>query len=61
MANELSLKDQLSALPTLNGDDNYPMWNKRMSPFLRHKELFATVTEDPGEFPNARCKAQKCQ
>ncbi|PLW28356.1 hypothetical protein PCANC_23994 [Puccinia coronata f. sp. avenae] len=49
MSNEFSLKDQLSNLPTLTGDENYPMWNRRISAFLKHKELYTTVTTNPGD------------
>ncbi|KNZ47544.1 hypothetical protein VP01_6324g1, partial [Puccinia sorghi] len=49
---EISLKDLLSSLPTLNGDNNCPMWSKRVTAFLRHKELFATITVNPGPNPN---------
>jgi hypothetical protein len=53
MANKFFLKDQLSNLPTLTGDKNYPMWNHHISAFLKHKELFLTVTTEPGERPTA--------
>jgi hypothetical protein len=36
MASEISLKDQLSVLPTLIGDKNYPMWSQRISAFIKH-------------------------
>ncbi|PLW27994.1 hypothetical protein PCASD_26554 [Puccinia coronata f. sp. avenae] len=52
MSTDFSLKDQLSNLPTLMGDDNYPMWNRRISAFLKHKELYLTVTTDPGDRPS---------
>jgi hypothetical protein len=51
MASEISLKDQLSILPTLIGDKNYPMWSRRITAFLKHQELYVTVTTDPGEAP----------
>jgi hypothetical protein len=49
MSNKFSLKDQLSNLPTLTGDENYPIWNRRISSFLKHKELYTTVTTNPGD------------
>jgi hypothetical protein len=52
VSNEFSLKDQLSNLPTLTGDENYPMWNRQISAFLKHKELYVTVTTDPGDCPS---------
>lgn len=52
MANEISVKDQLATLPTLTGDENYPMWRRRISAFLKHRELFTTITEDPGANPS---------
>ncbi|KAI9620482.1 hypothetical protein H4Q26_013694 [Puccinia striiformis f. sp. tritici PST-130] len=58
MANEMTLKEQLANIPKLIGDDNYPMWHKRMRAFLRHKELFDVVTNDPGPNPAARVKKQ---
>ncbi|PLW11121.1 hypothetical protein PCASD_23835 [Puccinia coronata f. sp. avenae] len=51
MASEISLKDQLSILPTLIGDENYPMWSRRITAFLKHRELYVTITTDPGEAP----------
>ncbi|PLW40732.1 hypothetical protein PCASD_09337 [Puccinia coronata f. sp. avenae] len=56
MASEISLKDQLSVLPTLVGDENYPMWSRRITAFLKHRELFKTVTEDPGAAPTSVVK-----
>ncbi|PLW21092.1 hypothetical protein PCASD_21744 [Puccinia coronata f. sp. avenae] len=56
MASEISLKDQLSILPTLIGNENYPMWSRRITAFLKHKELFATVITDPGEAPTNAVK-----
>ncbi|PLW48308.1 hypothetical protein PCASD_02943 [Puccinia coronata f. sp. avenae] len=58
MANEISLKDQLSTLPTLNGDDNYPMWSRRISAFLKHRDLYTTVTVEPAEVPTTRAVKQ---
>jgi hypothetical protein len=52
MANKISLKDQLSALPTLTGDDNYPMWNRRILAFLKHCDLFKAVNTAPGKDPS---------
>jgi hypothetical protein len=51
MASEISLKDQLSILPTLIGDENCPMWSRRIAAFLKHRELYATVTNNPGAAP----------
>ena len=48
MANKFSLHDQLSNLPTLTGGKNYPMSSCLISAFLKHKELYATVTVNPG-------------
>jgi hypothetical protein len=56
MTGKISLKDQLSILPTLTGNDNYPMWSRRITAFLKHKELFATVTENPGAVPSNAAK-----
>jgi hypothetical protein len=56
MTGKISLKDQLSILPTLTGDDNYPMWSRRISAFLKHKELFATVTTNPSANPSNAAK-----
>jgi hypothetical protein len=56
MASEISLKEQLSVLPTLIGDENYLMWSRRITAFLKHRELFETVTEDPGEAPSSAFK-----
>jgi hypothetical protein len=61
MANEISLKDQLSALPTLTGDDNYPMWNRRISAFLKHRDLFKAVNTAPGENLSATVKLQQSE
>ncbi|KNZ55131.1 hypothetical protein VP01_2759g5 [Puccinia sorghi] len=47
-ANQLTVKDQLSLFPTLEGEENYPIWNKRISAFLQHRELMQVVTLDPG-------------
>ncbi|PLW38664.1 hypothetical protein PCANC_16015 [Puccinia coronata f. sp. avenae] len=58
MANEISLKDQLSTLPTLNGNDNYPMWSCRISAFLKHRDLYTTVTVEPAEVPTTRAVKQ---
>jgi hypothetical protein len=52
MAREISLKDQLSILPTLIGNENYPMWSRRITAFLKHRELYKTVTNNPGENPS---------
>ncbi|PLW30388.1 hypothetical protein PCASD_21275 [Puccinia coronata f. sp. avenae] len=52
MENKISLKDQLLILPTLIGNENYPMWSRRITAFLKHRELFATVTTNPGETPS---------
>jgi hypothetical protein len=51
MANEISLKDQISILPTLIGDENYPMWSRQILAFLKHQELFVIVTTNPGNAP----------
>jgi hypothetical protein len=56
MASEISLKDQLSVLPVLVGNENYPMWSRRIAAFLKHRELFKTVTEDPGLNPTLAIK-----
>jgi hypothetical protein len=36
MASEISLKNQLSVLFTLIRDENYPMWSRQISAFLKH-------------------------
>jgi transposase InsO family protein len=54
----ISLKDELSLLPTLLGESNYPMWTKRMRTFLKNKELWAVVNQDPGPAPHNRVLKQ---
>ncbi|EFP74742.1 uncharacterized protein PGTG_00698 [Puccinia graminis f. sp. tritici CRL 75-36-700-3] len=54
----ISLKDELSMLPVLTGEANYPMWTKRMRTFLKNKELWAVVNRDPGAAPTARILKQ---
>jgi hypothetical protein len=56
MASEISLKDQLSILPTLIGNENYPMWSRRIAAFLKHQELYAIVTNNPGATPSNSVK-----
>jgi hypothetical protein len=58
MANKISLKDQLSTLPTLNGDDNYPMWSRCISAFLKHRDLYTTVNVEPAKVPTTRAAKQ---
>jgi hypothetical protein len=51
-----SLTDQLSILPTLIGNENYPMWSRHITAFLKHWELYVIVTTDPGEVPRNALK-----
>ncbi|OAV84908.1 hypothetical protein PTTG_11010, partial [Puccinia triticina 1-1 BBBD Race 1] len=48
-----STKEELSTLPMLNGGSNYPIWAQRLTTYLGHKDLLATVTVDPGVNPSA--------
>ena len=51
MASKISLKDQLSILPTLLGNENYPMWRRQITAFLKYCKLYAMVITNPGEAP----------
>ncbi|EFP74879.1 uncharacterized protein PGTG_01472 [Puccinia graminis f. sp. tritici CRL 75-36-700-3] len=53
-----SFKEELSLLPTLKGESNFPMWTKRMRTFLKSKDLWTVVTADPGPNPVGRVKKQ---
>jgi hypothetical protein len=57
MANKISLKDQLSTLPTLNSNNNYPMWSRQISAFLKHCDPYTTVTIEPAKIPTT-CAAK---
>jgi hypothetical protein len=59
MSNEINLKDQLSSLPTLIGNENYPMWSHRISAFFKHCDLHKTVNTNPGETPSSTVKRQQ--
>ncbi|OAV97355.1 hypothetical protein PTTG_07215 [Puccinia triticina 1-1 BBBD Race 1] len=47
-----STKEELSTLPMLIGNSNYPIWVQRLTTYLGHKDLLNTVNVDPGPNPN---------
>ncbi|KNZ53289.1 hypothetical protein VP01_328g6 [Puccinia sorghi] len=41
----INKQNKLTTLPTLIGDENYPMWNKQLMVFLKHRDPFVILTQ----------------
>ena len=58
MATSIASKEELACLPTLEGDSNYPLWSRRMKTFMKNKNLWNVLINNPGPNPAQALKKQ---
>ncbi|OAV94193.1 hypothetical protein PTTG_27057 [Puccinia triticina 1-1 BBBD Race 1] len=58
MATSVASKEELACLPILEGNSNYPLWAQRMKTFMKNKELWNLVINNPGPNPARAIKKQ---